>query len=841
MRYPVALPTLRQTLSCAAAAAALMCYGPALALPGSVVGTQVSTGGAQPTVQTGSGTMTVGVNAARTIMDWSSYNIGAGETVTYTFGQRNWIALNRVTNGAISVNGTLRAQDTTGAVGGNIWLYSPQGVAFGGGARVDVGGLLATSASVDTTAFLNPTNLNMPFTGSGSGGSVTVAGGAQFNGKGYLAFVAPIVTTAAGATINAGDYGTAAYGAVDSYEIRFRPAFNNDLTFFTFLVPNGAAGTPHDSPLNLAGATTAANTYLIAISRAALTSVLINAPGLLTGQSSFNEYGQVTITTGRNITEGQIDATNSTPVPGARSGLVQLGEINASGNVNIVVSGRFGTSDLMANKIRAGQGLLIAARDITIGSGGIVSGNSNVNFGSTIIDTLGVVTIPALTARTDVIFQTGALQAGGPDLLPTLRLGTVTAGTRFSSIAETLNVSSLTAPSIQSSTQSGTVAGSLIGSTEVLVAATTSLSVGSVQTSGLTRLTAQDFTFTGPINADTAVLRILTPTQAVVGGTGTDRRVSNATLQRFNVRTSLTIQGGIDGQFPVANDLIVDDLDIDPAKIPRLILTTKTTNNITIRGTVAPTAKGVVLQIGDPTPDSIWKPAQIIVTGALGSAKGDALAGFTEVRAFDRIEMLAAKDILIGSRRFIDLVSPVDAAQIDIGQGLPAGVAPTTDEIGKLFLVSGSLKATAAGRIVQQNTGALGQQGGFYLTGDGVDAKDPLLTIGGAQIADMFGALKIGDGIVTTGTQAAISSRIARADGDTSLGAIRINGCALGVGCSVFTPATTFRISSFRPAAPRAAIDPPILTPPPPVDEDERETEAVVTGTGNEEIWRERK
>ena len=98
--------------------------------------------------------------------------------------------------------------------------------------------------------------------------------------------------------------------------------------------------------------------------------------------------------------------------------------------------------------------------------------------------------------------------------------------------------------------------------------------------------------------------------------------------------------------------------------------------------------------------------------------------------------------------------------------------------------------------------------------------------------------MQIGDGIVTSGSQATFSSRIARLDGDTGLGAIRINGCAVGLGCSLSTPASQFRIQQFRPAAPRAAVDPPVLTPPPPVDDDERESESVITGTGNEEIWR---
>ncbi|MBU1376466.1 MAG: filamentous hemagglutinin N-terminal domain-containing protein [Alphaproteobacteria bacterium] len=848
MRHHALNPIVRRTaLAAGAAVAALLAADQAVALPvaGSAPAT-ISAGGSQPIIQSGSNIVQVDLNAPRTIIDWASFNLNGGEQAQFRFDQRNWIVLNRVTGGPININGSVTAYQAANnaaalpnVTSGNVWFYSPQGVAFGGGASVDVGGLLATSAAVNEASFLNATNLNIPFTGSGSGGSVTVGGGASFAGKGYLAFVAPIVTTAAGANVNAGDYGTAAYAAVDSYEIRFRPAFNNDLTFFTFIVPNGAAGTPHDTPLNLAGTTTGANVYLMAISRATLTTVLINAPGLLVGQSSFNEYGQVTITTGRNITEGQVDATNSTAVAGARSGLVQLGEINAAGNVNIAVTGRFGTSDLTANRIRAGQGLLIAARDITVGSGGVISGNSNVNLGSTIIDSLGVVTIPTWTARTDITVQTGALQAGGPaDVLPVLRLGSVTLGGRFSSVAETLNVSSMAAGSISSSTAGITTAASLTGSTDVLVASSTDLTLGTVQAGGLSRLTFQDLTLTGGVTADSIVLRILTPSDAVLGGTGTDRRVSNAEFQRFRATTFMSVFAGIEGQFPVSNDLVVEDLDIDPARIRELRLFAKNTEEVNIDGLVRPTAGGVVLKIGDAAADSIWKPLVVGVAGSLGSASGDALAGFTDVRAFDRVEIVATKDIALGSERFLQLIRDVPAAQIDISKGLPLGVAPTPEEVGRLFLVAGSASLFATDRIVQQNTGALGQQAGFFLTGAGVGATDPLLILGGAQVADVFGALQIADGVVTSGSLASSSSRIARAEGDTSTGSIRINGCQLAIGCATFTPATQFRIQQFRPAAPRAAIDPPVLTPPPPVDDDEREAESVITGTGNEEIWR---
>ena len=101
--------------------------------------------------------MRVDLNAPRTIIDWQNFNLAGGERADFLFDQRNWIVLNRVTGSAISINGTVFGgqqanlnSPPAATPGGNVWFYSPQGVAFGANARVDVGGMLATSAAVNT-------------------------------------------------------------------------------------------------------------------------------------------------------------------------------------------------------------------------------------------------------------------------------------------------------------------------------------------------------------------------------------------------------------------------------------------------------------------------------------------------------------------------------------------------------------------------------------------------------------------------------------------------------------------------------------------------------------------
>ena len=370
MQRSPARSSRRGPLLLGAAAAGLLWGGSATALP--VLGSaapQVSAGGAQPVISSSGSTVRVDLNAARTILDWSSFNLGPGERADFLFDQRNWIAVNRVTGSQISINGQVFAGQAANlnspapsGPGGNVWFYSPQGVAFGPNARVDVGGLVATSSAPNATAFLNAGNVNIPFAGSGAGGPVTVASGAQLNATAAVALVAPRVSTAAGSTVTVSDYGAALYGGADSFEIQFFPTFNNDLTLFTFIVPNRAAGTPNPLALNIAGQTTSGTIYLAAYSRAAVASELINAPGLLTARSSFREYGQVTITTGRNIILGQPGENGQTQhqVTGVTTGNVRVGEINADGNVNVILTpadvGASGVllGNLDAAKIRSG-------------------------------------------------------------------------------------------------------------------------------------------------------------------------------------------------------------------------------------------------------------------------------------------------------------------------------------------------------------------------------------------------------------------------------------------------------------------------------------------------------
>jgi filamentous hemagglutinin family protein len=81
----------------------------------------------------------------RAAIDWTSFDIASNEHVNFNQRGADSIALNRVTGNDVSqIYGSLTAN-------GKVFLINPNGVLFGKGASVDVGGLVASTAKVDDT------------------------------------------------------------------------------------------------------------------------------------------------------------------------------------------------------------------------------------------------------------------------------------------------------------------------------------------------------------------------------------------------------------------------------------------------------------------------------------------------------------------------------------------------------------------------------------------------------------------------------------------------------------------------------------------------------------------
>ncbi|MDD5285077.1 MAG: filamentous hemagglutinin N-terminal domain-containing protein, partial [Desulfuromonadaceae bacterium] len=106
---------------------------------------QVTNGAAN--ISTSGSAMTV-TNSANAIINWQSFSIGSNETTKFIQPSAASAVLNRITGGDPSkILGILQSN-------GKVLLINPNGILFGQNARVDVGGLIASTLNVTNQDFL---------------------------------------------------------------------------------------------------------------------------------------------------------------------------------------------------------------------------------------------------------------------------------------------------------------------------------------------------------------------------------------------------------------------------------------------------------------------------------------------------------------------------------------------------------------------------------------------------------------------------------------------------------------------------------------------------------------
>lgn len=182
----------------------LACNGGArAAAPVLPSGGTVAAGAAQ--ISQGGDKLTVRQSSQHLALDWRSFNIGAGKTVRFDQPQASSIALNRIFDqNASQILGSLSAN-------GQVFLSNPNGILFGRGAQVNVGGLLASSNSISdadvqarnyrfTSGGKNATLINRGTLNAADGGYVVLLG-TQIHNEGSIAARAGAVLLAAGSQI----------------------------------------------------------------------------------------------------------------------------------------------------------------------------------------------------------------------------------------------------------------------------------------------------------------------------------------------------------------------------------------------------------------------------------------------------------------------------------------------------------------------------------------------------------------------------------------------------------------------------------------------------------------
>ena len=169
-------------------------------------GGQIVSGSGQ--IQQSGNTTTIQQNSKVLSLNWQSFDVGADQTVNFLQPGASSIAVNRILgNTASEIFGHLNAN-------GQVWLINPNGVLFGQGAQINVGGIVASTLDLDDSTLGSDT---VRFGGNGKGkvtnqGNITAANG------GYVALIGNQVSNQG---VIRAQLGTVALGGGSAFTLTF--------------------------------------------------------------------------------------------------------------------------------------------------------------------------------------------------------------------------------------------------------------------------------------------------------------------------------------------------------------------------------------------------------------------------------------------------------------------------------------------------------------------------------------------------------------------------------------------------------------------------------------------
>ncbi|WP_366653627.1 filamentous hemagglutinin N-terminal domain-containing protein [Fodinicurvata sp. EGI_FJ10296] len=298
-------------------------------------------------------TMTIQQALSRGVIDWREFSIGGDASVIFDqLAGNDSITVNRVTGDDVSsILGDLQAN-------GNVWLMNPNGVMFGDSARVDVGGLVASTGTIDADAFLGGAG-EIEIFGATDGsvvneGEITVADG------GIAAFVAPHVRNSG--TINA-RMGVITLAGAEQATVDL---YGDGL--IEIAVADQAVSATNDGTLNADGG-------VIRMSAAAASGVVdsvVNMDGVVRANSVEQSDGRIVLNGGENGTVnvgGDVMADGGTIDVEARDMVVSAevgaprGESDADTTVNLVLG-----NDVEAGRLEITESGFLRVADLSLDS-----------------------------------------------------------------------------------------------------------------------------------------------------------------------------------------------------------------------------------------------------------------------------------------------------------------------------------------------------------------------------------------------------------------------------------------------------------------------------------------
>ncbi len=345
----------------------------ATALPG---GGQVTAG--QASISSSGANMAIDQGSQRAIINWQNFDIGSQASVTFRQPDASAVALNRVSGPTASrIEGQLTAN-------GQVFLINPSGILFGQGARVNVGGLVASTLNIRDQDFLTG---NYVFTGTG--GTITNHGELNASAGGYLAFVAPGIVNRG--NLNA-PQGTVALGAGDNVRLNFAGdrlvSLNVSASRIDTLIENHQA-------IRAAGGAI----LLTAAAAEGLTNGIINNTGVLEASSLTSRGGII------RLEGGLVTNTGTLAVNGTQGGEITVNamEVRQGGATSATgTQGVGGTIKLLGDRVALMDAATVDASGAT-GGGTVLVGGDYQGKNPEVRNALRTWVAPTATIKADAV------------------------------------------------------------------------------------------------------------------------------------------------------------------------------------------------------------------------------------------------------------------------------------------------------------------------------------------------------------------------------------------------------------------------------------------------------
>jgi trimeric autotransporter adhesin len=296
------------------------------------------------------GTLNIQQASNRAVINWQGFSIGAGETVNFLQPASSSVVLNRVLgNDPSALFGQLNAN-------GTVMLVNPNGVIFGRGSRVDVGGLVATTANIRDTDFMAGRHA-FDMASQQAHASVVNEGQISIHDSGLAALVAPNVRNAG---VIEARLGRVALGGASTFTLDFQ----GDGLLSFHADPAAQALVVHSGEIHADGGT-------VQLSAQAVKGVIdnvINTTGLISATTVGSHNGRIVLSGGG---AGTVVIGGTVEASGAHGGsVVATGEhVQVLAGARIDASGAAGGGEIaLGSAGRAAPGALSTSVQVAAGA-----------------------------------------------------------------------------------------------------------------------------------------------------------------------------------------------------------------------------------------------------------------------------------------------------------------------------------------------------------------------------------------------------------------------------------------------------------------------------------------